>query len=399
MVCMMHKKGMRVNLDVVFNHMYSDEGSPFDSSMPYYFFRYNASGHSSNGSFCGNDFSSEQPMARRYIVHCIKKLMEIYHVDGFRFDLMGILDVETMNQIVATARQINPDVMIYGEGWDLPTMLEPEKKANILNQGKMPGVGHFNDYFRDVLKGRTSDDQKYDRGYCTGDLAQAFGALSGLVANVLKEPYFWRFTEPDQSINGPETHDNGTVWDKMHFSNANEDRATRQKRQKMLIACTLVAQGVPFIHAGMEFCGTKNDNFNSFNAGDAINQMDWVRAEINEEIIDFTRKCIAMRRRCEGFRLKSAKEIGEKVRLYVDDSIVFYNISHEQGDMKQLKVIINPTFNTKHYSFEEDWRIIMDEEGRSHEMTGRQFTVPQLSVYVLVHEEHKKTETQERQGK
>lgn len=387
MVASFHRHDMRVVLDVVFNHMYGVEGSPFDGAVPYYYFRYNNGAYLSNGSYCGNDFSSEQPMARRYIIHVLKELVRIYDVDGFRFDLMGILDYETMNMIRDELKQIKPDIMIYGEGWDMPTMLDGQMKATIANQAKMPHIGHFNDYFRDVAKGKTSDDQKYARGYLTGDLGLAFSMLSALTANVIDSPYFKRFETPDQSINGMETHDNSTVWDKMHACCGNEDRMTRYRRHKLMVSSTLVSQGIPFIHAGMEFCGTKNDNSNSYNAGDDINQMDWLRAEFNREMIEYTKKCIAMRRKYKAFRLRTAEEIREHVKVSVSEGgVVFYDIHYDDPitDTNMIRVLINPSFDVKYYTFEPEWRVILDEDGNEAKTPGGNIHLNSLALLVMV---------------
>ena len=385
LITTMHREGLRVNLDVVFNHVYDVTTSPFEAILPYYYFRYNERGYLSNGTFCGNDFASEKPMVRMYIIDVIRALMHTYGVDGFRFDLMGILDVDTMNEIRSAAKRIKGSAMIYGEGWDMPTTLDGAKKASILNQSKMPGIGHFNDYFRDVVKGKTSDDQKYDRGYVTGDLGQSFNMLSALSANVLSTPYFKRFDSPEQSINALETHDNNTVWDKMHFCCGNEDRNTRMKRQKMLIASALCAQGVPFIHAGMEYCGTKNDNSNSYNSGDEINQMNWQRAVLNSEVVDYTKKCIAMRRKYAAFRLRDAKEIEESLHLSVSDGgVVFYDIEKKdpQTSTELMRVIINPTFDERYYHFEPGWHIVLDRNGNESYSPTSAVVVPPLTVIV-----------------
>ncbi len=386
LVCRMHKHGLRVNLDVVFNHLYNVETSSFHAVLPYYYFRYNSGGFLSNGTYCGNDFASEKPMVRKFIIDAVRRIMSIYGIDGMRFDLMGILDIDTMNAVRETIQSVKPSAMLYGEGWDMPTILDSSLKATIQNQDKMPGIGHFNDFFRDMIKGKTSDDQKYVKGYVTGDLGLSFGTLSALCGNVLNDPFYMRFDSPDKSINGIETHDNSTAWDKMHACCSNEDRATRQKRQKLMIACTMVAQGVPFIHAGFEFAGTKRNNSNSYNAGDHINQMDWRRAVYNSHLIEYTKKAIALRKKYRGFRLHFARQIEKYVRLSVaEGGVIFYEItcSDTPNETEVLKVIINPTFDDKYYNFEPGWKIIFDENGGAREDTFTEVRVPALSLYVL----------------
>ena len=386
LISVKHKHGIRVNMDVVFNHTYDVDSSCFNGTVPYYYYRYNDGGFLSNGSFCGNDFASEKPMARKYLVHVIDTLMQLYDVDGFRFDLMGVLDVKTMNEIRDVARKRKADVMIYGEGWNMPTMLDYRQKASIMNQNVMPSIGHFNDYFRDVVKGKTSDDQKYSRGYITGDAEQAFSMLSAITGNVMSDPLFRRFEQPDQTINNIETHDNSTSWDKMHACCNNEDRQTRKERQKMMILTTLLSQGIPFLHAGCEFCATKNDNPNSYNAGDEINQMDWQRAEFYCDIIEYTKKCIQIRKEYCQFRLKTKEEIYEHVKVSVSEGgIVFYDIFMEDKKHKidAVRVIFNPTFYEKEYDFEPSWKCIFDEYGNTQEAAGTHVYIPSLSIRVF----------------
>ncbi len=382
----MHEHNMKVNMDVVFNHTYGVDESCFHATVPYYYYRYNSSGFLSNGTFCGNDFASEAPMARKYLIHVLRTFIELYDVDGFRFDLMGILDVDTMNAIRTSCSELKNDVMIYGEGWDLPTVLDWTKKANIYNQNKMPEIGHFNDYFRDVVKGKTSDDQKYERGYVTGDMSQAFSMLSALSANVMAEPLFRRFESPVQSINNIETHDNSTVWDKMHACCGNEDRETRRKRQKMMILSLFVAQGVPFMHAGLEFCGTKDDHSNSYNAGDNINQMNWERAIYYRDVIEYTKKAIALRKKYSQFRFHTTQEIYDHVKLSETDfGIVFYdiNMADTENDCNVVRVLFNPSFDGRHYDFEPGWRVIFDENGDTHAEENSHVYLPPLSAIVL----------------
>ncbi len=384
MVSTLHSRGLRVNIDVVFNHMYDVSKTAFDRTVPFYYFRYNESNYLSNGSWCGNDLDSRMPMMRKHFLHVIEQMMKIYGVDGFRFDLMGIIDITTMNQIYELARSIKPDAMIYGEGWDMPTALDWSEKSMIYNQHHMQGIGHFNDTFRDVAKGRTSDDSKYDRGYLTGNLSMAFDMCSALTGNTLGEPYFRRFDSPVQSINAMETHDNATVWDKMHFCCNDEPRDVRMRRHKMLIAAVLVAQGVPFIHAGQEFCGSKNDNANSYNAGDEINGMNWDRMVLNHNVLEYTKKAIALRHQWKAFKLPTSQEIAQRVHFsVVDNDVVFYDIDYTERDSDSLRVIMNPSSNGREYHFEGEWKMIFNENGDYIDKNTNHIYVPPYTLIVL----------------
>ena len=387
LVSMFHKNDMRVTLDVVFNHMYNVENSPFHKTVPYYFFRYSDNANLSNGTFCGNDFASEKPMARKYIIEVCKKLVQLYDVDGFRFDLMGILDIKTMNSIREEVLKIKKDAVFYGEGWDMPTILDPKEKACIIHQNEMKDIGHFNDYFRDTVKGRTSDDSKYDKGYITGALDKAFAMCSAVSGNVLNDPYFYRFDDANKTINSIETHDNGTVWDKMRSCCNEEPRDIRIKRLKMLNATVLFSIGVPFLHAGQEFCGTKNDNSNSYNAGDEINQMNWERALLNKDVVEYTRKAISIRRLLKGFHIHTQEEIKQCVHVYVTEgNIVVLDIDKKDdlAHLEHIRVIFNPTYETKNYHYNEEWMTIFDENGNTNNEQKNEVIVPGLSVIVAV---------------
>lgn len=387
LVSVLHSHDIRVNLDVVFNHMYDSFASPYQKVLPYYYFRYSENGNLSNGSYCGNDFASETTMGRKYLIHVIETLMKLYDVDGFRFDLMGILDVDTMNAIYKKADSIKKDAMIYGEGWDLPTELDYRKKAMIVNQDIMPHIGHFNDYFRDVIKGKTSDDGRYERGYMTGDTGLAFSVLSALVGSVMTVPLFKRFEEPDQSINQTETHDNQTIWDKMHYCCSNDSRSVRYEKMKMILLSLFVSQGIPFMHAGMEFCDTKKDSGNSYNLPDNINGMDWQRARYNSFMIDYTRKCIALRKKYPEFRLHTSKEIYDQVLVSNrDDGTVSYTIQSpdpKESGYQKLLVLINPMDRDFTYSCESGWSLIFDQNGEEHPEELDNMYLPSRSMLVF----------------
>lgn len=382
----MHARGLRVNADVVFNHMYDAYDCNLNRVVPYYYFRYTDRHYLSNGSGCGNDIESRRPMTRHYLKHVLTTWMHLYHLDGFRFDLMGILDVETMNMLADACRAIKADVMIYGEGWDMPTALSPEEKARIYNQRQMPAIAHFNDTFRDVVKGGSADDRKYEKGFLTGAPDMGFEMCSVLAGNALGEPYFQRFDDPFRSINGVETHDNLTAWDKMHFCCRQEPRELRLKRLKMILAATLFAQGVPFLHAGIEFADSKQDCSNSYQAGDAINQMNWDRAHLNRELVQYTRACIAVRKKFRAFRLKSKEELQRCVSFDIPYMGVLYYDMHvpdEQTHTQQIKVIWNTLDSAHEVHFEECWSAILDENGLCEEIQQQDFTVPAYSAMVL----------------
>ncbi len=388
LVALLHRNDIRVNVDVVFNHMYDVSMTSLDKTLPYYYFRYNENGYMSNGSWCGNDLDSKRTMMRHLFLHVIQVMMRLYGVDGFRFDLMGIVDVDTMNAIAAKARSIKKDAMIYGEGWDMPTALSWDEKSTIYNQHKLHDIGHFNDTFRDVAKGRTADDQKYDKGYLTGKLEMAFDMCSVLAGNCLSDPYFLRFDSPVKTINAMETHDNATMWDKMHFCCSEEPRDVRTRRQKMLNATVMVSQGVAFLHAGQEFCGTKNDNSNSYNASDDINGMNWDRMIYNIDMLEYVKKAIRLRRTHGAFRLQTSQEIKNRVHFsIVDDHIVFYDIDYVENTSRQIRVMINPSGIGRNYHFDGAWKMIFDENGNEEVNTHQDFYLPPYTLLVLSNED------------
>lgn len=329
-----HEHNIRVNLDVVYNHHYDIQKSAFDACVPFYYFRYTENGYPSNGSYCGNDVDSTRAMTRKYILDTLKMWINVYDVDGFRFDLMGILDIETMNAVVEETRKIKPDIMIYGEGWDLPTSLPYEKKATMANQQHMPEIGQFNDFFRDCMKGKTSYSESYAKGYITGDRHFIYQAMTSLAANCVNNRFVKLFESPHQSINYVECHDNQTSWDKMKNCCIEDVHEVRLQRQKMMIAIVLFAQGVPFIHCGQEYCRTKFGSHNSYNSDDNINQVDYERVVRYKEVVEFTKQCIALRKETSWFRLKTTEEIeknlimnrlnGDIIEVKYSDELIMY---------------------------------------------------------------------------
>jgi pullulanase len=354
----LHKQGLRVIMDVVYNHMFDKDASAFEKIVPGYYFRQNDLGEISNGSFCGNDLDSTQFMTQHYLLQSTRWWIEEYGFDGFRFDLMGILDVDTMNRISQQTRSLDPSAMIYGEGWNMPTFLENFQKATMMNHMKMPLIAYFNDLFREKIKGGTLEDKFKEGGYGAGDMTKSLDALSLLratVTGVLTQSAFPTvedvptsipayFDEPQQSINYVECHDNHTLWDKMQLSLSHESEELRKKRQIFMTGMILLSQGIPFIHAGQEFLRTKELDHNSYKSPDSINRIDWTRKEHYQDVVEQVCNFIRLRKLFKELRLKTTKEILEQTQvILLEHHVILYILkSADSVNYKQLMLVFNP---------------------------------------------------------
>jgi len=384
----LHKVGIRVILDVVYNHMQSQLNSDFEKIVPNYYFRLSENGRPSNGSFCGNDFDSTRLMARKFIVDSIAMWMNDYGVDGFRFDLMGILDVETMNQIRKTAKSINPNVFLHGEGWNMPTILPDELKATLSNQGKLEGIGQFNDFFREHVKGKSSEHEIMVKGFCTGDINYIHAIPACMSGCVMNKPGFVRiFDSPEKSTNYVECHDNGTVWDKMKVCNSGEDNATRIQRQKMMLGIVLLSQGVPFIHSGQEFCRTKNGVQNSYASSDLINRIDWDRKDKYDLVVDYTKDMIQLRKRLAALRMRTQEEIEKHAQFtIIDNRLIEYTLKNvaAYGEYEEIKIYVNATKDVITHSLKDMYEVLANGNGLVTETTFvDQLEISPLSITVL----------------
>jgi len=378
-----HHEGIRVIMDVVYNHVYDMESSPFEKVVPYYYFRRSHSGSLSNGSFCGNDFDSNRLMARKFILDSCACWMEAYDVDGFRFDLMGVLDVDTMNAIEAQARALKPDTLIYGEGWNMPTSLPEAMKANKGNQALMPKIGHFNDFFRESVKGKTSHDEVNIKGYCTGDTNYIEAMKASMVGTSI-EGFVKSFNAPTQSINYVECHDNHTVWDKMKESNKEDSREIRIKRQKLMIGSILLAQGIPFIHSGQEFCRTKNGLHNTYRSPDNVNQIDWLRKERFMDVVSYTSDMVSLRKKLPILRLTQSNEIKERISFREFDGMLITHYTCTKEDpYTELWIYINPTNQIYYESFNQFVHILANEAGVIEGVTVQNATINPYTIVVF----------------
>jgi pullulanase len=383
MVQAFHKQGIRVIMDVVYNHVYEMDSNAFEKVVPYYYFRRSTSGALSNGSFCNNDVDSNRLMVRKFILDSVKCWMEAYDVDGFRFDLMGVLDVETMNAVEAQCKALKPDSMVYGEGWNMPTILPEDMKANMGNQAKMPHIAHFNDFFREHAKGRTSPDEITMKGYCSGDTS-FYDAMTSCMVGTCLPGMVKIFDQPTQSVNYVECHDNHTSWDKLKECCKEDAREIRIKKHKLMIGALLLAQGIPFLHSGQEFCRTKNGQHNSYRSSDAINQVDWLRKERHLEVVQYTKDMIALRKRLPVFRMSSASQIQNRVSFRnFDGMLVMHYVCERKNPYHELWVYINPTNQIYYERFEDFVEILANEAGLIEGVKAQNVTVNPYTLVVF----------------
>lgn len=380
LVATCHENGIHVNLDVVFNHVYERERFALNTLVPCYYFLMNQNGEFSNGSFCGNDIDTQPIMSKRYFMNTCRKLIRLYDIDGFRFDLMGILDINFMNALSEECRRIKPGFMIYGEGWNMPSFLADNMRASQQNQNQMPHVGHFSDRFRDVVKGNNGDlVQKGFASGATGKMAEAQAVLAASCRDFV-------FNTPQKVVNYVECHDNHTLWDKNRVACHNETRDQREKRQILANAMVLLAQGIPFLHSGQEFGRTKQNKGNSYNLGDNINQIDYDRRDRHLPILHATKELIRIRKEHPSFRMVSSEDISNAVHFEtIDNEVLVYKTSLD-GDANY--VFFNPTGKTFHYTMHQSGEVIFDSS-QANERHTIDLTIAPISVVVY----HLKNET------
>lgn len=370
----LHAAGMKVNLDLVFNHVWKREDYALDQLVPDYFFLMDSQGHYSNGSFCGNDIDTRPEMCRRYLLDCIKMYINVFDVDGFRFDLMGVLDYTLLNAIAEYAKSVKPDFMIYGEGWDMPSFVPSDLRASQNNQAKMPLVGQFSDRFREVIRG--SNDQLEQAGYSNGNVGRIHDAAIVMQASIPEN----RYDQPFKAVNYVECHDNHTMWDKNRAVCFHEPRSVRMKKQVLSLAMVLLAQGTPFIHCGQEFGRTKQNLGNTYNRSDNYNMIDYHRRNDFELVVEQFKALARLRREHSSFRLNTKEKIIEHVHTEtIDDRVLVYRTKDEN---EELISFFNPTDSSFHYNLHQDGTILFDSELINLPITNS-ITIPPLSVIVV----------------
>ncbi|MDG5787876.1 type I pullulanase [Evansella sp. AB-P1] len=339
MIMSLHEEEISIIVDVVYNHVYIMEDSSFEKIVPGYYFRYYADGTISNGTGVGNDIATERTMVRKFILDTIDYWLTEYKVDGFRFDLMGAIDVETMKQIKDRCRGEDIPIMLLGEGWDLPTAIPSETKATSFQSHQLQGIRFFNDFFRDTLKGNLFE--QHDLGYVNGK-GRYIERLPQLVSGSSIEEFgHTHVSAVNQTVNYVECHDNHTLWDRLAITNEEESISDREKIHQLATGITLLSQGVPFIHGGQEWFRSKKGDENSYISGDEINQLNWKQREENDNKISFIRTLIHIRKHYDVFRLCTKEEIKRRLHILITPAPIFGWTLF--GDREDFAIYVNPT--------------------------------------------------------
>ena len=378
MVLALHSRGIGVIMDVVFNHTYRRDDSNLQKIVPGYYYRSDETGYT-NGSGCGNEVASDRPMVQKLIVDSLIYWAKECHIDGFRFDLMGVLDIDTMNVIAERLKEIRPDIYLYGEGWNGgPSSLAEEKRAFKASAKKMPGIGMFNDDIRDTIKGSVFYDDHL--GFVNGgthlENALRYG-ITGAVAHpqVDYDAYGskpWA-KEPGQSINYVSCHDNYTLWDKLSVSCPEASEEKKKAMNRLCAAIVFTSQGVPFIQAGEEFLRSKplpeKKGFaeNSYNMPDAVNSIKWDNIHEYPDMIAYYKGLMALRKAHPVFRMQSEAEMTQNLCFLSDtpENVVAYLLKGKGADdtPENILVIFNGNDEEILYNLPEGkWKILVDDK-------------------------------------
>ena len=375
MVKSLHDNGIGVIMDVVYNHTADNDGSNFSLTAPGYYYRHRPDGSYSDASGCGNETASERQQMRDFIVNSVKYWAKEYHIDGFRFDLMAIHDTETMNEVAAALKEINPNIFVYGEGWtagDSP--LPVEQRALKENVAKMPQIAVFSDDIRDAVKGHYSEAT--DRGFATGKPGLEETVKIGIVG-ATEHPQvdyskgnnskFAYASAPTQVINYVSCHDDLMLTDKLRKSMPEASEAQRQRAARLAQTIVFTSQGTPFLWSGEEMFRDKKGVHNSYKSPDSINAIDWNLKHLNSDQVEYYRQLIRLRKEHPAFRMTTTEQVATHLKFdETEPGLVSYTlVDNANGDTwKDIKVIFNGSKESRKVSVPEgNWTIIA-EDGR-----------------------------------
>ena len=390
----LHDNGISVVLDVVYNHVYNAEAFCFNRIVPGYFSRISDSGTYSNGSYCGNDTASERAMVKKYIVDSVKYWADEYHMDGFRFDLVGLIDIDTINECMAEVHKTHPNVIFYGEGWTMSTQLT--KEGVILttqpNSTQVPGFAFFSDTLRDSLRGPVSNNS--ENGYLAGK-----GGHTSTIRDAFMGKATW-CKSPTQTVNYASCHDNMTLFDRLTQSCPDHTVEQRIRMNNLAAAIYMTSQGIPFIHAGEEMLRSKptwDGKFddNSYKSSDKVNSLKWdnLNDSVYQDVVDYYTGLIAFRKAHPALRMTDAEEVAAHITQLpgLDFNVMACHISSgANGEENEIVAIFNPRSSETIVTLPEgSWNIYVNADDAGTTALGTaegEVTVESISAMVLVKE-------------
>lgn len=398
MVQALHVNGIRVILDVVYNHT-SNRQAPFNQFVPDYFYRLNADGSYSNATACGNETASEKAMMRKFMIESVAYWTREYHLDGFRFDLMGVHDIETMNQVSDTLHKIDPGIFIYGEGWTAGASPLPENvRAVKKNTYKLNKIAAFSDDIRDALRGPF--DKVKEKGFVSGANGTIESVKFGIVASTQHPQIDYKkinhsnapwAAEPYQAISYVSCHDDNTLYDRLIIANPDASEAGLIKMDKLSQTIVLTSQGVAFLQSGAEMLRTKQGVANSYNSPDSINEIDWSRKSKYRNVFDYYKSLIALRKHHPAFRMPTTEMIQQHLQFIdtEDPLLLAYQINnHANGDhWKDILVLLNGNKVDKTIQIPQgNWIVAVDGNNvneKGIKQLASKVTVPATTAFIL----------------
>ena len=386
MVETLHKNNIRVIMDVVYNHVYEYMYTCFEKTVPNYYFRRRNDGKIACASGCGDDFATERKMAGKMVVDSLKYFTEVFDVDGFRFDLMGLMDIDTINKGFEECRKIKKDVIFYGEGWNMGVELPFEQKACTENADKMPGIGFFNDTYREVMKGGNFKDNLSSKGFVGGRSDNVLEVNYVIRGSAIDFPYKARFKNPEQSLNYVECHDNNTLFDKLLVSNSEEDISTILLRVEFANKLVAISLGIPFFHMGQEIGLSKSGLDNTYNVL-KVNNMDYKLLDERFEMVNNLKEFIEIRKRLSTYvNISNPNDINRVFDTqYWNNGVIVYYSDKEASiaPLKKILVLINPTLQSKTYELDDYFQLLVGFSGKGETINVKNGMISPLSIQIL----------------
>ena len=380
----LNEAGIRVVVDVVYNHTYTVGKSPFDLIVPKYYYRTDVAGNYTNGSGCGNEVASEKAMVRKFIVDSVKYWATEYKVDGFRFDLMGLHDVETMKAVEKALHEIDPSIIIYGEPWQAGGSPLPESQQFTKGKQRNSKIAVFNDNIRSAVKGDTDGSSK---GYAQGNVLERDNVLKGIFGAI--DDFA---NEPGESISYVTCHDNLALWDKIEKSNPEFNEEDKIRMNLLANGIVLTSQGVPFLHGGVEMMRTKYGEHNSYNSPDNINQIEWHRKKTYYNEFLYHKGLINLRKSHPAFRIPTTEQIRNHMTLLDSPhgSIMFRLKDNANGAHWKDIIVI---YNQNDFELEvtlpnkDGWNVVVKDNKAGVDtietILDNKVKVPKISMMVL----------------